>query len=137
MPHFGKNKPEVGKGVTPPAKLPNIISDLFQNQKIPDPKTGITTFYTYVLFHLSEKQKKALPYPPVDNLTPLDVNILYQIDQFDANNKLVSPIHRMASFTQKGDGFIYGYYFTVLNQKRVPIKVLTHLCKPFEIDPNA
>lgn len=117
-------------GVPPPAALINIINDLFQNEKI---KTQHDTRFI-ILFsrvHLSEDQKQGLVYP--SGMTPIGFYVMYQTEKIDAEGNSVLLGSQLVSFVEKTDGFIYGYYFNLIGQKKLSYKTMVESCKPIEI----
>ena len=127
--------PKVGKGVPPPAKITDIIHDLFENGKFQSPDN--TDFlFTFALAELTDQQKQVLILTYPQGLTPLDVYIVYQVDQFDEEENLISTSSHLVSFVKKGDGFIYGYYYDLTDQERLSIKKLTKSSEPILLSPN-
>lgn len=110
------------EGTPPAAKLEDIIDHLFENEKI----NGSNDEYVYVLFShacLTEKQKQSLVYP--NGHVPLDYYIIYQTDQYDKHGNLVLTSSQLVSFVKKSDGFIYGDYYILHNQRRLRYDKLT------------
>ena len=112
---------KVGKGVVPPAKLEDVIEQLFKNEKYTYPD-GSKYIYTFAKAVLTDEQQSLLTYPSVYH--PIDFYIVYQIDEIDANCENVSTKVRLMSFVSKDDGFIYGYYFDVSGQSRYNVESL-------------
>ena len=125
--------PKVGKGVPPPAKITDIIDDLFENEKMKNPD-NTRVFFTFSRAQLTDQQKQALTYP--HGLTPLDLYIVYQTDQFDEQENLISTNSTLVSFAEKGDGFTYAYYFSLSNQERLSIKQLSKSPESIQLSPN-
>lgn len=113
--------PKIGLGVPPPAKFENIIADLFQNEKTKN-SDDTYSFYVFSQVCLNSKQKKSLTYPK--DMVPIDRYIIYQVDKFDKYLNKISTDLKMVSFCKKNDKYIYGCYFTVLNQKRFSFRTL-------------
>lgn len=114
---------KVGKGVPPPAKLQEIIKDLFENEKIKN-SDNTCVFVLFSRAHLTESQKKTLVYP--QGLTPINYYIVYQTDYIDEEGDIYSTVSQIVSFATKCDGFIYGYYFNLINQERLSVDQLTN-----------
>lgn len=121
---------KVGKGVPPPAKISNIIDDLFKNEKIRN-NDNTRLYITFSRAQLTEEQKNSLIYS--EEFSPLDIYIIYQTDEFDAERNLISTNSQLVSFVKKNDGFIYGYYYNLLNQKRWNINKLAKSIEPIQI----
>lgn len=113
--------PKVGGGVPQPAKLKDIVDDLFENERIKYPD-GSREFFTFVAATLTDQQKQSLTSLP--GSTPLDFYIYYQVDRFDVNDNLISTSQYVITYVKKNDGFIYGIYFSVSGQTRFEIKEL-------------
>lgn len=118
----------------PPAKIADIIHDLFQNEKIKKPD-GSRVYFTVSRVKLWDKQKNSLNYPL--GVEPLGLYVLMQTDTYDAEKKLLSTLINLVSFAKKDDGYIYGYYFVVENQDRFKSSVLMESCKPVKLSHEA
>lgn len=126
--------PSANKGVPPPANINEIIYGLFQNEKIKN--TNETK--TLVLFSaacLTDKQKKSLTYP--ENMTPIDLYLVYQTDKYDNNDNLKSTTIQLVSFVKKNTDLIYGVYFNLDDQPRYDPCDLTKSSKPINLSNNA
>lgn len=121
---------KVGKGVPPPAKITNIIGDLFENEKIKN-LDNTRSFVTFSRAQLTNQQKKSLTYS--EGSIPTDLYIVYQTDQFDMEGNLISTSSQLISFIKKNDGFTYGYYYKLLNQKRWNIDKLAQSSEPIKL----
>ena len=110
--------------VAPPAKLKNVIHDIFQNKK----QKGGTL--TYSKAKLTTDQKNSLIYP--EGFVSNGVYLILQID--DESGQLNSIV--IISFALK-DEFIYGFQYTVLNQKKYKIKKLKKSRKGIKISSQA
>lgn len=125
---------KIGKGVPPPAKLGNIIKDVFSNEKSinADHTKTITTFS---LGYLSVEQKATLVY--TDGFIPMDIYLINQIDVLDADDIVLSTQIDLITFANKGNKFIYGFYYQVSNQDRFPLKELTKSKVSIDFSINA
>lgn len=99
-----------------PASLGAVIHDLFQNEK--GKKGEIVERIYFSQASLSPNQKEKLVYP--EGSIPLDIYVLQQND-----DSLI-----LISFIEKGDGFIYGVYFSITDQPLYDTKLLTEAKKP-------
>lgn len=120
---------KIGKGVVPPAKLTDIIKDLYENEKLKN-QDGTKVKYSFSRVKLTAEQKVLLTYPSVFH--PLDVFVLYQVDVLK-DDIVVSSEIKLVSFVKKTDAFIYGYYFSVSNQPRYDIDKLIKSKKSVEL----
>lgn len=119
-----------------PANISDIIDDLFQNEKITNSDHTLS-FYTFTCAKLTEQQKTLLIYPfDVTNIIPLDLYILYQVDKFSANGEFISSFSELVSMVKRSDGFIYGYYFNLLNQERYSISKLSNVSSPLSLSTS-
>src|SRR6185436_7246557 len=127
---------KVGKGVPSPAKLKNIVEDLFENEKTKYPD-GTSKIFTFSRVQLTNQQKNSLivSYPPES--TALNFYVINQFDDFDAEGHLTGTDLAVVSFVKKNDGFIYGSYFDIFNQQRFDINELTKSPKPIHLSDNA
>ena len=122
---------KIGKGVIFPAKFTNIIDDLYENEKISS-VDGTKTLVNFAVVKLTTQQLGSLVYP--SGLTPIGINLIYQVDTFDSEKNLQGGSQLfLVSFVQKGDGFIYAYYFRILNQHRFEIKQLQSSDQPLQL----
>jgi hypothetical protein len=103
---------KIGEGVPSAATYEDIIKNLFQNETIKN-DNGYDLKIVFARAKLSKKQKSKLSYP--DGFTPINKYLLYQGNVYQ-NKKLVRTNIQLVSFISKNDGFIYAYYFDVLNQ---------------------
>lgn len=122
-----------GKGVPKPAILNDIICDLFKNEKTKNLDQTISKL-TFSKAKLTFDQKKSLSYPK--NFKPLDVYLIFQTDTKNLKGEITSKLE-LVSFTQKNDGFIYGFYFIILNQPRYKIGELEESHKSIKINKKA
>jgi len=125
---------KVEKSIPQPAKLANIIKDLFANLKIRN-EDGSYEFTTFSRVELSDRQKKSLTY--IDGFAPINVYLVQQDDKFDRLNNLISSTLKLVSLVKNGDGFIYGNYFKFLNRKRWSISKLTESPVPIKVPTSA
>src|SRR5690242_4346267 len=120
--------------VPSPAKIEDIIKDLFQNEKIKNSdNTKILVVFSRAV--LTDKQKAMLTYPP--DIKSLDIYLIYQTEKYDEKKRLISTNSQLVSFVKKNsDEFIYGYYFNLANQGRSDIKKLIKSEKPIKLSEN-
>jgi hypothetical protein len=125
-----------GKGVPPPAKLEDIIDDLCENEKIKysDNTTDIITFSRA---GLTAQQKSSLTPSYPQGSTSLDVDLIYQINSYDADKNLTKTQLFVLSCVKKNDGFIYGVYFDVFNQQSFEIDQLIKSPQPIQLSSTA
>jgi len=104
-----------------PLSLERIFTDLFQNQKLrfSSEKEQFITFSKVVL---TKDQTSRLTYP--EGYEPLNIYLLQQVDDF-VNGTSTTQL-KLTSFVKKGDQYIYGFYFTILNQPSFSIPILTN-----------
>ena len=106
----------IGKGSIKPASLSKTIDELFENERIKN-EDGSRVEVLFSRASLTPAQVTELEalYPAGAGFTPVDggVYVIYQTDNYDANNTLTSSQLELISFVQKGDGYIYGLYFTL------------------------
>jgi hypothetical protein len=121
---------KIGEGVPLPAKFEDIIEDLFENEKIKITNDS-RLFVLFSKVKLTEQQKKTLTYPA--GVNPIDFYIMYQTDQIDKKGNINLLSSQMVSFAKKDDGFIYGYYFNLINQKRLCYDKLTASSKEIKL----
>jgi len=115
----------------PRANLSAIIKDLFQNEKV---KTESAKYYeTFADVYLTDDQQKQLVYP--QGFFPMNIFVLEQNDAYVGQN--FSTYLSIASFVKNGDGYIYGYYFQVINQERFEIEDLVNSKQPIVLSPSA
>ena len=127
---------KIGKGVPSPAKLKDIIDDLFENEKIKH-HNDTEEILTFSRAKLTNQQKSSLASNYPSGLVALDVDLIYQIDIYDANDDLSTTKLNLVSFVKKNDGFIYGVYFKVLNQDRFEIEQLKKSKESIQLSNNA
>ena len=134
-----------------PASFHNIVKDLFQNEKF-HTNDNVQYKQTFSQVSLTDAQKAQIVYP--DGYTPLNFFIIYQTDKY-ADHTFVSNELDMVSFVRKGssdsrssnastgpiqgfgDGYIYGYYFDILDQDRYRTAVLKDSSRPVTLSDNA
>ena len=105
------SKKECAKTSVPPrATLKNIIKDLFENEVIK--ADGMKEYYIFSDLNLTDVQQKMLIYPA--GFTPMNIFILQQVNSYIGKN--FKTALSMTSFVKNGDGYIYGYYFDILDQ---------------------
>jgi hypothetical protein len=117
--------------VPPSATLSAIVSDLFQNEVIKS--EGMKEHYTFSDLCLSTDQQKLLTYP--SNFIPMNIFILQQIDASIGKNFTTDL--SMVSFVKNGDGYIYGYYFSITDQPRFEVECLNESKCPIKLDDGA
>lgn len=125
---------KIGSGVPPPAKLENIIEDLFQNEKWTT-TSGNKIRLSFSKVQLTADQIESLIYRP--GFTSIDLYLYYQTDEFDVNDDLISTIQQLISFTKRENKFIYGHYFNITNQERFPIERLLKSKNSIDLSPNS
>lgn len=108
-----------------PAKLEEVITELFENQKFTSNGYAYEQYFSKVF--LNPTQFSQLTY--TQGFIPLNYYIIYQTDQY-LNCQLVSTRFDLVSFVVKNDrsNYLYGYYFDVSGQTRFDPKYLT--CSP-------
>lgn len=113
------------------AKLHNIIKDLFQNESIDGEE--FKQYYTFSDLHLTAEQQSMLSYP--QGFVPMNIFVLQQIDSMVGQNN--SFRQSMVSFVKKSDGFIYGYYFDIMDQPKFDRKILIKSPGQISLDVSA
>lgn len=124
---------QIGNGVPPPATIANIINDLFENEKYIN-LDGTITYITFSQAHLTRKQRASLIYPK--EVSSINLYVIYQIEKVTANKNIISTDMYLVSFAKK-NGFIYGYYYNTINQKRIRIDKLTQSTKPIKLSDRS
>ena len=99
-----------GKGIPSSVPICEVISKLFQNEKI---RADVDYDVIFSAVKLSDAQKAQLVYPA--GLVSLDLFVLYQTDKL-LKGKVVFSYLQLVSFVKGKGGYIYGYYFDVKNQ---------------------
>lgn len=107
-------------GLPPPASIPSIIADLFQNECFE--QKDVDQVLTFSNVRLTPAQILLLTYP--EGIRPLDIYILQQTDSY-VDCEAGSTSLTLVSFAQRScDAHIYGYYFTIGGQERFHVREL-------------
>jgi hypothetical protein len=107
-------------GVPPAATLPNILCDLFQNEKYHDDGFQYKVLFSRVA--LTDAQKSQLIYP--EGFHPLDFYIVYQTDKYNELGFVDYNIQLVSFVRKETDNHIYGIYFDVIAQPRFEPEML-------------
>jgi hypothetical protein len=122
----------LAKGVPPPASLPNIINDLFQNEKYRDGGFKYNLFFSRA--NLTKQQQQQLIYSP--EFSPMNFNIIFQTDKYNELG-LVSSKLELLSFVRKDSHYIHGVYFDIINQPRLDSDILVNSKNPIKLSSTA
>ncbi len=107
-------------GVPSPATLPNILCDLFQNEKYHHDGFRYKVLFSQVT--LTDSQKSQLIYS--EGFTPLNFYIVYQTDKYNELGFVDFHIQLVSFVRKQTDNHIYGIYFDVIAQPRFEPEVL-------------